>query len=156
MKKFVIFTDSAADLPKSMVKDLDINYLGSEEDVLDRYTKAASKFNADIVVRATSLENLEAYGELKVVKSGFTSVGTIPGTDGCLSVSREGDILWITGLPVETDCLFRVTDLSGRVVQTVSHRGDGRFHLSIGQLPAGVYVLQVVARDVQGTFRFIR
>ena len=28
MKKFVIFTDSAADLPKSMVKDLDINYLG--------------------------------------------------------------------------------------------------------------------------------
>lgn len=112
--------------------------------------------DGDIVVRATSLENLEAYGELKVVKSGFTSVGTIPGTDGCLSVSREGDILWITGLPVETDCLFRVTDLSGRVVQTVSHRGDGRFHLSIGQLPAGVYVLQVVARDVQGTFRFIR
>ncbi|MBU5899887.1 DegV family protein, partial [Vibrio cholerae O1] len=28
LKKFVIFTDSAADLPKSMVKDLDINYLG--------------------------------------------------------------------------------------------------------------------------------
>ncbi|MGU8481820.1 DegV family protein [Clostridium perfringens] len=28
MKKFVIFTDSAADLPKRMVKDLDINYLG--------------------------------------------------------------------------------------------------------------------------------
>lgn len=28
MKNFVIFTDSAADLPKSMVKDLDINYLG--------------------------------------------------------------------------------------------------------------------------------
>ena len=112
--------------------------------------------NGDIVVRATSLENPEAYGELKVVKCGFTSVGTIPGTDGCLSVSREGDILWITGLPVETDCLFRVTDLSGRVVQTVSHRGDGRFHLSIGQLPAGGYVLQVVARDVQGTFRFIR
>lgn len=112
--------------------------------------------NGDIVVRATSLENPEAYGELKVVKSGFTSVGTIPGTDGCLSVSREGDILWITGLPVETDCLFRVTDLSGRVVQTVIHRGNGRFHLSIGQLPDGVYVLQVVARDVQGTFRFIR
>ena len=112
--------------------------------------------DGDIVVRATSLENPEAYGELKVVKSGFTSVGTIPGTDGCLSVSREGDILWITGLPVETDCLFRVTDLSGRVVQTVSHRGNGRFHLSIGQFPDGVYVLQVVARDVQGTFRFIR
>lgn len=112
--------------------------------------------NGDIIVHATSLENPEAYGELKVVKSGFTSVGTILGTDGCLSVSREGDILWITGLPVETDCLFRVTDLSGRVVQTVSHRGDGRFHLSIGQLPAGGYVLQVVARDVQGTFRFIR
>lgn len=28
MENFVIFTDSAADLPKSMVKDLDINYLG--------------------------------------------------------------------------------------------------------------------------------
>lgn len=28
MKKFVIFTDSAADLPKKLVKDLDINYLG--------------------------------------------------------------------------------------------------------------------------------
>lgn len=28
MKKFVIFTDSASDLPKSLVKDLDINYLG--------------------------------------------------------------------------------------------------------------------------------
>lgn len=28
MKKFVIFTDSASDLPKSLVKDLDVEYLG--------------------------------------------------------------------------------------------------------------------------------
>ena len=39
---------------KNIFDNLKCNYfLGSEEDVLDRYTKAASKFNADIVVRAT-------------------------------------------------------------------------------------------------------
>lgn len=39
---------------KNIFDKLKCNYfIGSEEDVLDRYTKAAEKFNADIVVRAT-------------------------------------------------------------------------------------------------------
>ena len=39
---------------KNIFDKLQCNYfIGSEEDVLDRYTKAAEKFNADIVVRAT-------------------------------------------------------------------------------------------------------
>ncbi len=112
--------------------------------------------NGDIVVRATSLENPEAYGELKIVKSGFTGVEKVFGTDGYLTVSREGNTLWITGLPVEADCLFRVTDLAGCVVRQESRRGGGRFRLSVDSLPAGAYVLQVMAKEVQKTFRFIR
>ena len=112
--------------------------------------------NGDIVVRATSLENPEAYGELKIVKSGFTGVEKVFGTDGYLTVSREGNTLWITGLPIEADCLFRVTDLAGCVVRQESRRGGGRFRLSVDSLPAGAYVLQVMAKEVQKTFRFIR
>lgn len=39
---------------KNIFEKLECNYfLGSENDVLDRYTKAAKEFNADIIVRAT-------------------------------------------------------------------------------------------------------
>ena len=39
---------------KNIFDNLKCSYfVGSEEDVLDRYTKAAFKFNADIIVRAT-------------------------------------------------------------------------------------------------------